>query len=41
MINPKVQRSGDVAVLTFNLVDQGAGWDGPDHHSLGVIAPLA
>lgn len=23
MINPTVQRSGDVAVLTFNLVDQG------------------
>jgi len=23
MINPKVQRSGDVGVLTFNLVDQG------------------
>ena len=23
MINPQVQRSGDVAVLTFNLVDQG------------------
>src|SRR2546423_1688956 len=23
LVNPKVQRSGDVAVLTFNLVDQG------------------
>ena len=24
MIDPKVQRSGDLAVLTFNLVDYGA-----------------
>jgi uncharacterized protein (TIGR02246 family) len=30
MIDPKVQRSGDVAVLTFNLVDYGAQLgDGP------------
>jgi ketosteroid isomerase-like protein len=30
MIDPKVQRSGDLAVLTFNLVDSGARvGDGP------------
>jgi ketosteroid isomerase-like protein len=30
MIDPKVQRSGDLAVLTFNLVDYGAQiGDGP------------
>jgi ketosteroid isomerase-like protein len=29
MIDPKVQRSGDLAVLTFNLVDYGAQMDGP------------
>lgn len=28
MIDPKVQRSGDLAVLTFNLVDYGAQMDG-------------
>jgi ketosteroid isomerase-like protein len=28
MIDPKVQRSGDLAVLTFNLVDYGAQVDG-------------
>lgn len=28
MIDPKVQRSGDLAVLTFNLVDYGAQIDG-------------
>lgn len=28
MIDPKVQRSGDLAVLTFNLVDSGAQMDG-------------
>jgi ketosteroid isomerase-like protein len=28
MIDPKVQRSGDLAVLTFNLVDYGAQLDG-------------
>ena len=28
MIDPKVQRSGDLAVLTFNLVDSGAQLDG-------------
>jgi ketosteroid isomerase-like protein len=28
MIDPKVQRSGDLAVLTFNLVDHGAQIDG-------------
>jgi ketosteroid isomerase-like protein len=28
MIGPKVQRSGDLAVLTFNLVDYGAQIDG-------------
>jgi ketosteroid isomerase-like protein len=28
MINPKVQRSGDLAVLTFNLVARGAQLDG-------------
>jgi len=27
MIDPKVQRSGDLAVLTFNLVDYGAQMD--------------
>jgi ketosteroid isomerase-like protein len=27
MIDPKVQRSGDLAVLTFNLVDHGAQLD--------------
>jgi ketosteroid isomerase-like protein len=27
MIDPKVQRSGDLAVLTFNLVDHGAQFD--------------
>ena len=30
MIDPKVQRSGDMAVLTFNLIDHGAQvGDGP------------
>jgi len=30
MVDPKVQRSGDMAVLTFNLVDHGAQvGDGP------------
>src|SRR5947209_16843955 len=30
MINPKVQQSGDIAVLTFNLIDYGAQvGDGP------------
>jgi ketosteroid isomerase-like protein len=28
MIDPKVQRSGDLAVLTFNLVDYGSQVDG-------------
>ena len=28
MIDPKVQRSGDLAVLTFNLVNYGAQLDG-------------
>jgi ketosteroid isomerase-like protein len=28
MIDPKVQRSGDLAVLTFNLVNYGAQMDG-------------
>jgi ketosteroid isomerase-like protein len=28
MINPKVQRSGDLAVLTFDLVARGAQLDG-------------
>jgi ketosteroid isomerase-like protein len=28
MVDPKVQRSGDLAVLTFNLVDYGAQMDG-------------
>ena len=28
MIDPKVQRSGDLAVLTFNLVSHGAQMDG-------------
>ena len=28
MIDPKVQRSGDLAVLTFNLVSSGAQMDG-------------
>jgi ketosteroid isomerase-like protein len=28
MIDPRVQRSGDFAVLTFNLVDYGAQMDG-------------
>jgi len=28
MIDPKVQRSGDLAVLTFNLVDYGGQFDG-------------
>jgi uncharacterized protein (TIGR02246 family) len=28
MINPKVQREGNLAVLTFNLVDYGAQLDG-------------
>src|SRR5690242_21881064 len=28
IIDPKVQRSGDLAVLTFNLVDSGAQLDG-------------
>jgi ketosteroid isomerase-like protein len=28
MIDPRVQRSGDLAVLTFNLVDHGAQLDG-------------
>jgi len=28
MIGPRVQRSGDLAVLTFNLVDYGAQMDG-------------
>jgi ketosteroid isomerase-like protein len=28
MIDPKVQRTGDLAVLTFNLVDYGAQLDG-------------
>jgi ketosteroid isomerase-like protein len=28
MIDPRVQRSGDVAVLTFNLVSHGAQMDG-------------
>ena len=28
MIDPKVQRIGDIAVLTFNLVDYGAQMDG-------------
>jgi len=28
MIDPKVQRSGDLAVLTFNLVNSGAQMDG-------------
>jgi uncharacterized protein (TIGR02246 family) len=28
MIDPRVQRSGDLAVLTFNLVDYGAQMDG-------------
>src|SRR5215467_11089113 len=30
MINPRVQRSGDVAVLTFNLVDQATPPGGTD-----------
>jgi uncharacterized protein (TIGR02246 family) len=28
MIDPKVQRSGDLAVLTFNLIDYGGQMDG-------------
>lgn len=28
MIDPKVQRHGDIAILTFNLVDHGARFDG-------------
>ena len=30
MINPKVQRHGDVALLTFNLVNYGKLPDGPE-----------
>jgi ketosteroid isomerase-like protein len=30
MINPKVQRSGDVALLTFNLVSHGKTPDSPE-----------
>jgi uncharacterized protein (TIGR02246 family) len=30
MINPKVQRDGNMAVLTFNLLDHGATLDGVD-----------
>ena len=30
MINPKVQRHGDVALLTFNLVNYGKLADGPE-----------
>ena len=30
MINPKVQRHGDVALLTFNLVNYGKLSDGPE-----------
>ena len=30
MINPKVQRHGDVALLTFNLVNDGKLPDGPE-----------
>ena len=30
MLNPKVQRDGNMAVLTFNLLDHGATFDGVD-----------
>ena len=33
MIDPKVQRRGDVAVLTFNLEDSGAAPDGAAFHT--------
>ena len=36
MIDPKVQKSGDLAVLTFNLVETGAQFDGGDWNSTEV-----